>query len=178
MKFAKTPLQDAYLINLDLKEDERGFFARLFCSSEFKELGLENTFVQVNNSASVHPYTLRGMHYQIPPHDEVKIVRCIEGSLYDVIIDIRPNSPTFKQAFGTVLSAKNRMMMYVPRGFAHGFLSLEPHSEVLYLVSTPYSKEFERGIRWNDPSFRIEWPNTPQHISEKDQQHEDFIHRG
>lgn len=177
MKFVETSLKDAYLIDLDLKEDQRGFFARLFCAEEFQELGLESNFVQVNNSASSQPYTLRGMHYQIAPSEEVKIVRCIQGSIYDVIIDIRPASPTFKQAFGAVLNSNNRTMMYVPRGFAHGFLSLEPYSELLYLVSTPYSKEAERGIRWNDPSFKIAWPHAPKYISERDQQHEDFIYR-
>lgn len=177
MKFAETPLKGAFLIDLEQKEDERGFFARLFCAKEFGERGLETQFQQVNNSASQFAGTLRGMHYQLPPHEEVKIVRCIQGSLYDVILDLRPHSGTYGHHFGYILSEKNRTMMYVPKGFAHGFLTLEPNSELLYLVSTPYSKEHERGIRFDDPTFAIAWPTPPKHISERDQQHEDFIYR-
>jgi len=174
MKFIEAPLKGAYLIELEPREDERGFFARLFCSEEFQKRGLESRFVQVNNSASVHAGTLRGMHYQLPPHEEVKIVRCIRGSLYDVIIDLRPSSPTYKQSFGAFLNSDNRAMMYVPKGFAHGFFTLEAHTELLYLVSEAYSKEAERGVRWNDPAFKVDWPGIPLHLSERDRLQGDF----
>lgn len=174
MIFNETPLPGSYVIELEKRGDERGFFARLFCVKEFADKGLESTFVQVNNSFSKDKGTLRGLHYQLPPCAETKIVRCIQGSFFDVILDLRENSPTFGKSFGAILSKENRHMMYVPKGFAHGFLTLEPNSEVLYLVSEPYSKELERGIRWNDPHFKIEWPEYPTVISERDQHHPDF----
>lgn len=168
MLFNRTPLEDAYLIDLEKREDERGFFARLFCTKEFSKQGLESSFVQANISHSKDKGTLRGLHYQLPPMAETKLVRCIRGSFYDVILDVRPQSDTFGKSFGAILSAENRRMMYVPRGCAHGFLTLEPDSEVLYLVSTPYNKELERGIRWDDPFFNISWPGMPAVISESD----------
>lgn len=174
MQFNPTPLKGAFTIDLQKKEDERGFFARLFCTDEFAKHGLDSGFVQANNSLSKDQGTLRGLHYQIPPAAETKLVRCIQGSLFDVILDLRQDSPTFGQSFGTVLSQANKTMMYVPKGFAHGFLTLEPNSEVIYMVSTPYSKEQERGIRWNDPRFNIVWPAVPQVISERDAVHPDF----
>jgi dTDP-4-dehydrorhamnose 3,5-epimerase len=174
MIFTKTPLKDAYLIDLEKRGDERGFFARLFCVEEFAKHGLETCFIQANNSFSKEKGTFRGMHYQLAPKAETKLVRCIKGSLYDAILDLRPNSPTFGKSFGAVLSADNRLMMYVPRGFAHGFLTLEPDSEVFYLVSESYSKEHERGIRWNDPHFKIAWPASPVVLSERDRQHREF----
>ena len=174
MKLMPTPLKGAFLIDLEKRGDERGFFARLFCSEEFTQHGLEPRFVQANNSLSVEEGTLRGMHYQLAPHEETKLVRCISGSLYDVILDLRKDSPTFGQSFGAVLSAENRRMMYVPRGFAHGFLSLEQDTEIFSFVSEVYSKQYERGIRWDDPYFSIEWPNPPRVISERDQNHPDF----
>jgi dTDP-4-dehydrorhamnose 3,5-epimerase len=174
MLFTPTPLKDAYLIDLEKRSDERGFFARLFCCEEFKKNGLDGTFVQANNSLSVEKGTLRGMHYQLEPMAETKLVRCIQGALYDVILDLRPSSETFGKWFGAVLSHDNRRMMYVPKGFAHGFLTLQPNTELLYLVSTSYSKELERGIRWNDPAFNIMWPEKPKIISERDSQLPDF----
>jgi dTDP-4-dehydrorhamnose 3,5-epimerase len=168
MKFTKTPLNSAYLIDVQKREDERGFFSRVFCKNEFEELGLEPNFVQVNNSLSVEKGTLRGLHYQLPPKEEVKVVRCIRGSIFDVIVDIRKNSPTFGKWFGAELSGENRRMMYVPKGFAHGFLSLTPNSELVYFVSEFYSPEHERGVRWDDPSLKIEWPGKPNVISDKD----------
>lgn len=174
MDFIQTPLKDAYLIDLNKIGDERGFFARLFCQKEFAKQGLESAVVQANNSFSAEKGTLRGLHYQLFPKEESKLVRCISGSFYDVIVDLRPASPTFKAAFGAVLSAQNRLMMYVPKGFAHGFLTLEPNSEILYLVSEFYSKELERGIRWDDPSFNIQWPAVPRVISERDRNHPNF----
>lgn len=174
MIYHKTPLKDAYLIDLDLRGDERGFFSRLFCSEEFSKHGLDKNFLQANNSYSKQKGTLRGLHYQLSPKAETKLVRCIRGSFYDVILDLRPDSPTFGKSFGEVLSAENRRMMYVPKGFAHGFLTLEEDSEVLYMVSESYSKELERGIRWNDPAFNVEWPFQPSVISEKDSSHPEF----
>lgn len=175
MKFTPIPLRGAYLIDLEKKEDERGFFARLFCQEEFASHGLETKIIQINNSLSKEKGTLRGLHYQLPPQEETKLVRCLSGSLYDMILDIRKDSPTFGKSFGTTLSKENRQMMYVPRGFAHGFLTLEPNTEILYFVSAPYSQQLERGIRWNDPFFALSWPEQPQVISERDNSHPDFI---
>ncbi len=169
-----TPLMGAYLIDLEKNEDERGFFARTFCANEFEKWGLVSHFVQANSSLSRQKGTLRGMHYQLSPFAEAKIVKCIKGSLYDVILDLREGSPSFGYSFGAALSAENRTMMYVPEGVAHGFLTLEPDTEIFYFVSSLYSPEYERGVRWNDPQFAIAWPETPQVISERDQTHPDF----
>lgn len=174
MIFNKTPLPGAYTIDLEKRGDDRGFFARFFCVNEFKQHELETNFVQINNSLSANKGTLRGMHYQLAPNAETKVVRCIRGSLYDVILDLRPQSPTFGKWFGAELTAENRRMMYVPEGFAHGFLTLEDDTEALYLVSAMYAPERERGVRWNDPKFNIEWPMQPVIVSEKDQNHPDF----
>lgn len=174
MRFHPTPLAGAYVIELDKREDERGFFARLFCEQEFTEAGLETRFVQINNSLSRDRFTLRGMHYQLGEAAEVKLVRCIGGALWDAILDLRPGSATFGQSFGAELSADNRRMMYVPRGFAHGFLTLSVDVEALYLVSAFYAPERERGVRWNDPCFAIRWPAEPRVISDKDRNQRDF----
>lgn len=174
MEFIKAPLDGAYLINLTQQGDERGFFARLFCREEFIGHGLSPDILQVNNSYSACKGTLRGLHYQLPPKSETKLVRCILGAIYDVIVDIRPGSKTFGHHFGATLTAENRQMIYVPRGFAHGFLTLTDHSEVIYFVSDSYSKELERGIRWDDPKFNIAWPERPQLLSERDRSHPDF----
>ena len=168
MIFTQTPLFGAYLIDLEKRGDKRGFFARFFCEKEFKNAGLEHRFVQVNNSLTATKGTLRGMHYQIPPASEVKVVRCIKGALFDVIVDLRPDSPTFKKWFGAELTEENRTMMYVPRGFAHGLVTLQDDTEVLYLVSSFYAAENERGVRYNDPSIAIEWPFQIRETSEKD----------
>lgn len=168
MIFNKTPLEGAYTIELEKRGDERGFFARLFCEKEFQTHGLESKFVQINNSSSSTKGTLRGMHFQIAPAGEVKVVRCIKGALYDVIVDLRPNSPTFKKWFGVELSAENRTMMYVPKGFAHGFVTLTDDVEAFYLVTEFYAPEQERGLRYNDPAINIQWPITPTEISDKD----------
>jgi dTDP-4-dehydrorhamnose 3,5-epimerase len=174
MLFNPTPLDGAYTIDLERKGDERGFFARVFCEKEFAAEGLETRFVQVNNSLSADKGTLRGMHYQLPPSQEVKVVRCIRGALWDAILDLRPDSPTFGRWFGAELSAENRRMMYVPRGFAHGFLTLEPDTEAFYLASEFYAPDRERGVRWNDPKFAVEWPAQPAVISDKDAALPDF----
>jgi dTDP-4-dehydrorhamnose 3,5-epimerase len=167
--FQATAIKGAFLIDLEKRGDDRGFFARVFCEDEYSAHGLERHFVQVNNSLSSTAGTLRGMHYQLPPSAEVKVVRCIRGALYDAIIDLRPDSPTFRQWFGAELTAENRRMMYVPRGCAHGFITLTPDAEALYLVSDRYGPQQERGVRWDDPSIGIKWPTDPREISAKDQ---------
>jgi dTDP-4-dehydrorhamnose 3,5-epimerase len=174
MIFRPTPLAGAMLIDLEQRGDERGFFARVFCEKEFAAHGLPERFVQVNSSLSRATGTLRGMHYQLPPAAEVKVVRCIRGSLFDVIVDIRPDSPTFKRFFGAVLSAENRQMIVVPQGFAHGFITLEDNSEAFYFVSSAYSPENERGIRFDDPAISIEWPIHPVDVSTKDKSWPNF----
>jgi len=168
MILTPTPLTGAFLIDLEKRGDDRGFFARFFCEKEFQGAGLESRFVQINNSLTAKKGTLRGMHYQLPPDPEVKVVRCIRGALFDVIVDLRPDSPTFRQWFGAELTAGNRTMMYVPRGFAHGLLTLEDDTEALYLVSAFYSPAQERGVRYNDPSLGIRWPVEILETSEKD----------
>lgn len=174
MKFIPTPLSGAYLIDLERRGDHRGFFARVFCADEFESHGLTHRFVQVNDSLSAEKGTLRGMHYQLAPKAETKVVRCIRGAMWDCIVDLRPGSPTFKQWFGAELSAENRRMMYVPKGFAHGFLTLAPDTEALYLVDEFYSPQCERGVRWDDPQIGIEWPARPEVLSERDAAHPDF----
>lgn len=174
MKFRELPLQGAYIVELQPRGDERGFFARLFCEREFAERGLSHSFVQVNDSYSRQAGTLRGMHYQLAPKQETKLVRCIAGRVWDVIVDLRSGSATYGRWHGEELSAENRAMMYVPKGFAHGFISLEEETELVYFVDEFYSPELERGLRWNDPAFAIEWPMRPSVISERDQAHPDF----
>jgi dTDP-4-dehydrorhamnose 3,5-epimerase len=174
MRFHETPLNGAYLIELERRGDDRGFFARFFCEKEFAAAGAETRFVQINNSLSARKGTLRGMHYQLAPSAEVKVVRCLKGSLYDVIADLRPDSPTFGQWFGAELNSENRLMMYVPRGCAHGLLTLADDTEALYLVSDPYAPDRERGMRFDDPWLGIEWPIAPVEISPKDRAWPDF----
>ncbi len=174
MKFIETSLQGCYVIELEKREDDRGFFARAFCTQEFGRLGLDAAVVQINNSLSAYKGTLRGMHYQLAPKAETKMVRCIKGSLFDVAVDLRKESPTFLKWFGTELSAENRKMLYVPKGFAHGFITIEENTEAFYLVTEFYSPEHERGIRYNDPRINIQWPLAPVIISDKDLKHPDF----
>lgn len=174
MKFHVTSLNDARVIELEKRGDDRGFFARVFCEREFAAAGCETQFVNVNNSLSSTKGTLRGMHYQLGDAAEVKVVRCIRGSLWDAILDLRPDSSTFGKWFGETLTAENRLMMYVPRGFAHAILTLEPDTEALYLCAAHYSPTEERGVRWNDPRFGIEWPIAPVEISSKDANWPDF----
>ena len=174
MIFTETPLPGAYLIDLEKRGDDRGFFARAFCEREFAQHGLVDRFVHANTSLSAREGTLRGMHYQLAPQAETKMVRCIRGALYDVILDLRKGSPTFGKSFGAELTAENRRMMYVPRGFAHGFLTLAANTEAFYMVSAFYAPEWERGVRWNDPRFAIHWPAVPAVISDKDARQRDF----
>jgi dTDP-4-dehydrorhamnose 3,5-epimerase len=161
-------------VEMEKRGDDRGFFARMFCENEFAQAGLTPKFVQINNSLSAVKGTLRGMHYQLPPRAETKLVRCVRGKLWDVILDLRPSSPTFGRWFGAELSIENRLMMYVPRGFAHAILTLADETEVIYLVSEFYAPEHERGVRWNDPRFAITWPIEPSAISPKDARWPDF----
>lgn len=174
MLFTETPLAGAYLIQLEKRGDDRGFFARAFCEREFAAHRLESRFVQVNNSLSAQRGTLRGMHYQLAPKAETKLVRCIRGGLFDVILDLRADSPTFGQSFGAELTAENRAMMYVPKGFAHGFVTLQDHTEAFYFVDEFYAPEHERGVRWDDPKFKIDWPEAPAVLSDKDAKQRDF----
>jgi dTDP-4-dehydrorhamnose 3,5-epimerase len=175
MRFQETPLSGAYLIELEPVGDPRGFFARAWCAREFSEQGLDPGTVQCNLSFNHQRGTLRGMHYQIPPHAETKLVRCIRGSIYDVIIDLRPESPTYTHWFGAELSADNRSMLYIPKGFAHGYQTMEDNTEVFYQVSEFYRPGSEGGVRWNDPRFGIEWPLEVSVISAKDQALPDYV---
>ncbi len=174
MKFSETPLKGAYIITPDLLEDERGFFARSFCRHEFAAHGLKADFVQCNISFNKMKGTLRGMHYQASPHEEVKLVRCTAGAIYDVIIDMRAESPTFSKWFALELTAENHQQLYVPEGFSHGYQTMEDLTEVSYQVSSFYSPASECGIRWNDPAFGIAWPLPVSLISAKDAFHPDW----
>jgi len=175
MIFTETTLKGAFVIELEKNEDERGFFARTFCRKEFEEHGLNPRIVQCNVSFNKKKGTLRGMHYQVPPHEEAKIVTCIKGAVYDVIIDLRPDSSTYCQWFAVELSAENYKMLYVPEGFAHGFQTLEDNTVVFYQMSEFYHPECARGVRWDDRTFGIKWPNIHHRIvSEIDKRYADF----
>jgi len=175
VKFLEIDLPGAFLIDLQPIEDERGFFARSFCLDEFKEHGIGFSCVQCNVSFNKTKGTLRGMHYQCAPHEEAKIVSCIHGAIYDVIVDIRPDSPTYKKWFAKELSAQNRTMLFVPKGFAHGFQTLTDNAEVFYMMSEFYHKECTKGIRWDDRAFGIKWPNEAMVLSNKDRFFRNFI---
>ncbi len=175
MLFNETKLKGAFIIELERHQDERGFFARTFCQKEFEARGLVPNIAQANMSLSKYKGTLRGMHYQKAPFEETKLLRCTSGAIYDVIIDLRPDSPTYKQWIGVELTATNCKMLFVPKDFAHGFLTLADNSEVMYLVSQFYAPGSELGIRWNDPKICIQWPIEVQVISEKDQNWPDFV---
>lgn len=171
MQLKETALSGSFLLIPEKREDSRGFFSRLYCQRTFEKLGIEPSVVQANHSYSSKRGTLRGMHYQLPPKEETKLVRCISGAVYDVILDLREESPTFGCHFGAELTRENGVMMYVPRGFAHGFLTLTDDAEVIYWVSEEYTPEYERGVRWDDPSFSIAWPFQPAIVSERDRSH-------
>jgi dTDP-4-dehydrorhamnose 3,5-epimerase len=174
MIFTETPLAGAYTIRLEPREDDRGFFARAFCQNELAAHGLETGIAQANLSYNFKRGTLRGMHYQVPPHAEVKMVRCIAGAIYDVIVDLRPDSPTHLKWHGVELSAANRTLLYVPKGFGHGYQSLTDDSEVLYMVTEFYAPGAERGLRWDDPAIGIRWPIPDPILSPKDAVHADY----
>jgi len=175
MKFAETKIKGVFVIEPELIEDERGFFARTWCEKEFEEHGLIPSYVQCNISFNKNKGTLRGMHYQAEPWAEAKLIRCTKGSIYDVALDLRPESPSFKKWFSVELTAENRKMLYIPERIAHGFLTLEDSTEVFYQMSQYYHPESTRGARWDDPALHIEWPFTPRFISARDKQFEDFI---
>lgn len=175
MIFHETKLKGAYLVELERREDDRGFFARGWCSKEAEVMGLVGDMVQFNVSFNEKKGTLRGMHFQAAPHKEVKLVRCVRGGIFDVIIDLRPDSPTFCQWVGVELTQANRNMLYVPEDFAHGFQTLTDDTEVNYLVSQFYTPAAERGVRFNDPAFGIRWPEEQERIiSAKDLDWPDF----
>lgn len=168
MIFRELPLDGVYLIELEPHADERGLFARAWCREEFARMGLATEFVQANVSINPEPGTLRGLHWQRAPHGEVKLVRCVRGAIYDVIVDLRPGSPTFRQWLGIELSPKALRLLYVPQDFAHGFQTLEPDSEINYLVSAFYAPEAGDGLRYDDPALAIDWPRPVTRISEQD----------
>ena len=172
--FRETKLPGAFVIEAVKAEDERGFFARTFCRREFEDHGLNAQVAQCSVSFNKRKGILRGMHFQAAPFGEAKLVRCIAGSIYDVIIDLRPASPTFKQYFGVELSAQSQTMLYVPEHFAHGFQTLEDGSAVFYQISQFYSGEHARGVRWDDPAFGIDWPPAERTINERDRSYPDF----
>lgn len=168
MKYQELSVQGAYEITLEPRGDERGWFSRLFCQKEFQSMALEPKISQVNNSFSLEAGTLRGMHFQKPPFEETKLVRAVSGSAFDVCVDLREESATYLQWSAIEISADRRNMLFVPRGCAHGILTLEPLTELIYLTSAEYSGPHESGIKWDDPAVGIEWPSEPKIISEKD----------
>ena len=176
MIFTETRLKSAFVIDPERLEDERGFFARSWCEREFKDHGIDTKFVQCNISFNKKKGTLRGLHYQSAPYEEAKLVRCTMGAIYDVIVDLRPSFKTFTQWFSLNMTAENRRMIYIPEGFAHGFLTLEDNTEVFYQMSEFYSPGYGRGIRWDDLNFGIKWPETVQVISDQDKSYPDFTH--
>lgn len=175
MIFTETPLKGAYVIDPERLADERGFFARTWCRREFEANGLDTELAQCSISFNQKTGTLRGMHYQIAPHAEQKLVRCTAGVIHDVIVDLRPDSASFRRWFAAELSADNRRMLYIPEGLAHGFLTLADNTEVFYQISKHYVPESARGVRWNDPAFAISWPAQPRIVSQRDSTYADFV---
>ena len=175
MVFIETRLKGAFTIEPELVQDGRGFFARTFDQKEFEARGLNARVVQCNISSNKKKGTLRGMHYQIAPYQEAKLVCCTKGAIYDVIIDLRPNSHTFKKWEAAELTATNRRMLYIPEGFAHGFQTLQDDTEVFYQMSEFYHPESARGVRWDDRAFGIVWPDDVRVVSDRDRQYPDFI---
>jgi dTDP-4-dehydrorhamnose 3,5-epimerase len=168
MLFAETAIDGAYLIEPERRVDERGFFARVFCENELAERGLAVRISQANTAVSQRAGTLRGVHFQLAPHAEVKIVRCLRGSVFDVAVDLRPGSPSYRRWTGHVLSAENGKLLYVPEGCAHGYLTLAPDTELMYFTSEPYAPNAARGVRYDDPAFAIAWPAKVEVISKAD----------
>lgn len=174
MIFKPTTLKDAFIIDIEKREDDRGFFARAWCADEFAQHGLDTTLAQCSISFNHKRGTLRGMHWQAEPHGEVKVVRYTAGAIYDVIVDVRPDSPTFKKWIGVELSASNRRMLYIPKGFAHGFQTLADDAEMFYFISAFYAPAAARGARYNEPAFGIDWPLPISIIAAKDEAWPDF----
>ena len=175
MQFSETRLPGVFEVSLEPHHDERGYFARTWCCREFEAHGLNSVLVQCNISVNIRRGTLRGVHYQAAPHREAKVVRCTRGAIYDVVVDLRESSPTFKQWVGVELTAANHNMLYVPEGCGHGFLTLEDDTEVFYQMSEFYEETAARGVRWNDPAFAIEWPAAVQVISDRDAHYPSFF---
>lgn len=173
--FSETALKGAWIIDVERLEDERGFFARSWCQEEFAARGLNPNLVQCNISFNRNKGTLRGMHYQVKPYEEAKLVRCTMGAVYDVIIDLRVTSPTFRQWVAAELTASNRRMLYIPEGFANGFQTLKDDTEVFYQMSAVYSPGHSAGVRWDDPAFGIDWPPGDRVISARDRAYPDFM---
>ena len=171
MIFTETALKGSYIISLEPYSDERGWFARTFCKKEFEAIGHHKEWVQMNHSFTTDKGTVRGMHFQLPPFSEIKMVRCVAGAVLDVIVDIREGSPTFLQWTGVELSAANKKMIYIPEGFAHGFQTLEENSELIYHHTAFYQPGVEAGLRYNDPAIKIDWPLAVQNISARDKEH-------
>lgn len=174
MQFCETKLPGVFLVRIEPRCDDRGFFARTWCCREFAAHGLNPALVQCSISVNTRRGTLRGVHYQAAPHQEAKLVRCTKGAIYDVIVDLRESSPTFKQWIGAELTAANHDMLYIPEGCGHGFLTFEDDTEVFYQISQFYEEKAARGVRWNDPAFGIEWPAPVQVISDRDAQYPSF----
>jgi len=174
MIFTETKLKGAFLIELEKFEDSRGFFALSWSAEEFARRKLDSELAECNVSRNNRKGTLRGMHYQTHPHGQTKLVRCTMGAIYDVAIDLRASSPTFRQWIGFELSANNHLMLYIPKGFAHGFQTLEDNSEVFYQMSDPYVRNSGRGVRWDDPAFGISWPPGDRIIIDRDKEYPDF----
>jgi dTDP-4-dehydrorhamnose 3,5-epimerase len=175
LRFSETPLKGVFAIDVEKREDERGFFARTYCRHELEEYGLNPCIAQCSVSFNKKKGTLRGMHFQAPPYAEVKVVRCTAGAIYDVALDLRPDSPTFKQWFAAELTAENRKALYIPAGFAHGFQTLADDSEVFYQIGEFYHPDSARGVRWNDPAFGIRWPFPEEPIlAPKDRAYADY----
>lgn len=175
MIFTETQLKGAYIIEPEKKADERGFFARTWCQHEFEAQGLNPRLMQCNISYNAQRSTLRGMHYQAAPYAETKLVRCTRGAIHDVIIDLRPDSATYRQYITVLLDADNYRMLYIPEGFAHGFQTLEDDTEVFYQMSAVYNPKAGRGVRWDDPAFSIDWPQAEcRHMSDRDRNWPDF----
>lgn len=171
MIFTQTFLKGSFIVEPTVLKDDRGWFTRFYCKNEFKEIGHEKEWVQLNHSFTHNKGSIRGMHYQVKPFREIKMVKCIAGAVYDVIVDLRQESSTFLKWFGTELSAKNRKMLYIPEGFAHGFQCIEDNCELIYHHSEFYTPSAEAGVRYNDPLIKIEWPLAGTNISPRDQSH-------
>jgi dTDP-4-dehydrorhamnose 3,5-epimerase len=177
MEFIETPLKGSYVVELAPFRDERGLFARTFCKKEFKKINHGKEFVQINHSATLQKGSIRGLHYQVPPGCEIKLIRCVKGKVFDVIVDIRNDSSTFLDYFAVELSEQNMKMIYVPEGFAHGFQTLAPNSQLIYHHSNYYSPADERAIRYDDPLIGIKWPLKPSVVSQKDQSYDLLDHQ-
>jgi dTDP-4-dehydrorhamnose 3,5-epimerase len=174
MIFHETKLAGVFEVHLEPRTDDRGFFARSWCQEEFQNHGLNSKVAQCSVSFNTRKGTLRGIHYQAAPYPETKVIRCTQGAIYDLVVDLRPQSPTFKQWVGVILTAANRQMLYVPEGCGHGFLTLENETEVFYQISEFYRPELSRGVRWDDPTFKIIWPAQVEMISERDRMYPNF----